>query len=327
MSNERNTGDEPPEERPSKGGDDALAALMTLAGSRTRIPEDAERRIRKSVQAEWRQATAVRRTVRWAAPLALAASVVVALTIGLRTPEVVSRPIGTVARVSDAAIGFAAGDEVAIGDTIATTASGGLSFSLRDDTSVRIARDSVLVIDGKAEFTLLAGAVYLDTGESIYPDRQIVLNSEFGTVTDVGTQFAVTLSQSAMRVAVREGRVDIATGARTLAALAGNSVTVAEGVSPVSDAISPVDEAWDWAEALAPRFDLEGRSVLDFLKWVSRETGMELEFASDADRQAAMSATLYGSIDDLTPMEALVSVMPTTAFDYVIDGDAISVRR
>ena len=67
--------------------------------------------------------------------------------------------------------------------------------------------------------------------------------------------------------------------------------------------------------------------MLDFLSWVARETGMELEFADDSDRAAADSARLYGSIDDLTPMEALASVMPTTSFDYLIDGDAISVRR
>jgi hypothetical protein len=315
------SGDGSPDDR-----DEALAALLSLAGNRRDIPPGVEDRVRAGVETEWRRATAMRRTVRWAAPLALAASMVLAVAIGFRVDAPAPGPIGQVARVTDAAAGLLPGDAVNVADMLETSAAGGLSFVLEDDTSVRLAPGSTLRIDAEDAYTLLAGAVYVDTGGDPVAERRVGISTGFGTVTDVGTQFAVTLAASGMEVAVREGRVDIATGQAVVPATAGRRVTVASDAGTTSEPVSPSDAAWQWVEALAPQFRIEGKSVLDFLSWVARETGMELEFGDPGDRRAAETATLHGSIDDLTPMEALVSVMPTTRFSYVIDGDAISVR-
>jgi len=327
MNNERSTDNEASAGKRTDENDELVARLMSLAGPRADIPSGTEARVRDKVESEWLRATAGRRHRRRAVPLALAASVVlVAVAIGFRSQEITPpAAVGSFARVVGEAGGYAAGDTVYRGDIV--DSADGLSFVLRDTTSIRLDGNSSLRVDDGDEFTLLSGRVYVDTGDAIYRDRPITIRTGLGSVTDVGTQFAVALQAAELQVAVREGRVDIATADDTVGADAGTRVVVAAGTLPVAETISPADADWDWAEALAPAFDLDGRSLLDFLKWVARETGMDLEFADEADRRAAMAEIMSGSIDDLTPMEALVSVMPTTSFDYVIDGDAISITH
>ena len=56
---------------------------------------------------------------------------------------------------------------------------------------------------------LLDGRVYADTGNYVYRDRALVIETGMGTVTDVGTQFSVDARGGSLDVAVREGRVDV----------------------------------------------------------------------------------------------------------------------
>jgi hypothetical protein len=91
--------------------------------------------------------------------------------------------------------------------------------------------------------------------------------------------------------------------------------------------VSPDSDYWSWASRLAPVYTIDGKSLLDFLKWVSRETGMRLEFPNDDVRLAAMRTDLHGSIGNVGPLDALDAVVTTTAFRYRIDGGRIVVDR
>lgn len=73
----------------------------------------------------------------------------------------------------------------------------------------------------------------------------------------------------------------------------------------------PHDPSWDWAAALAPPFDIDRQPLIDFLQWAARETGRELVFTSDAARVAAMVNRLSGTVEGLTPSEAIDAVRPT----------------
>ena len=82
---------------------------------------------------------------------------------------------------------------------------------------------------------------------------------------------------------------------------------------------------WDWAEGLAPPFDIDGRKLIDFLRWVEAQTGRTLEFADAKAEQVARDTVLSGSVDN-APLLMLPSVLATTDLGSTLDGDRILIR-
>lgn len=328
----------------------SLASLIKLAGEQPEIPLGIESRVYNRVQQEWRNSAAqpsgdtsydkvhkswrrsARRSnrLRWLVPAAAAAVAVFAVLLSMRpepTPPLVA---ATVARVIDAGhVGtlHANGSDVHVGETISTAENEGLSLLLARGESLRIDQRTELRVDGTDRFTLLSGRVYADTGLFLYRDGGLTIDTAFGTVTDVGTQFAVAMSDATLDVAVREGRVDIRTEAEAFAARMGERLVLAAGQSAEVSSLDAHDEYWSWTTDLAPVFDTSNRSLLDFLKWAARETGRELVFDSDATRMFAMQTDVSGSIAGLTPDEALASILSTTSFRFKIETDKVFIAR
>jgi hypothetical protein len=71
---------------------------------------------------------------------------------------------------------------------------------------------------------------------------------------------------------------------------------------------------------------IEGRSLLSFLQWVSRELGRHLEFATPQVRDIAARTILHGTVQGREPSEALADVLATTSLSYEIRGDTILVQ-
>ena len=51
---------------------------------------------------------------------------------------------------------------------------------------------------------------------------------------------------------------------------------------------------------------------VEFLAWAARETGRRLVYASPAVAQRAEQTLLKGSVDDLSPQQAVAAVLATT---------------
>jgi ferric-dicitrate binding protein FerR (iron transport regulator) len=332
--------------------DETMERLLRLAGPRAEIPADIEARVYERVHRQWQAAsqppdgsrvyrfvrrewekdTTRRRYRRWALPVALAASVVLAVTLLLQQPP--SAParaaIGTVARVvATAAPGTlpAAGEPVYAGDVLATGAGQKLSVVINDAVSLRLDQNTTLAAVARDEFRLESGRVYADTGDFMYREQSLVVHTPMGTVTDVGTQFSVQLAAERLDVAVREGRVDVSRGADEFVAVAGERLRLHESDVAEMDAIAPHDPYWDWTASLAPVFDIENKSLLDFLRWAARETGRELVFEDNELRMSAMRTDLHGSVEDFEPLEAVESVLATTRFRYRLKADRIVIER
>ena len=77
---------------------------------------------------------------------------------------------------------------------------------------------------------------------------------------------------------------------------------------------------------VAPGFDIEGRSLEAFLSWVSRETGLRTDL-HDEDTVRAAEIDLHGSIDGLTPVEALAAVLPACGLKHRIDAGTLQIER
>jgi ferric-dicitrate binding protein FerR (iron transport regulator) len=329
--------------------EEALARLMRIAGPRPDISPDVESRVYEralkewqvstapadstrvyeNVQRSWRMAGVRRQVLRWAVPLAVAASAVL-VAVMMQQPVAPTAPVvGTVARVIgvSAEIGIANGDSVYPGATLTTGDGQGLSLLLVGSESVRLDANSVLQIDDRARFTLLQGRMYADTGRFAYRNGGLQIDTDLGTVTDVGTQFAVEVDGDTLDVAVREGRVDVRQDADAFVAIAGERLVVNKAGSAEVTELASHSTYWRWVAELAPRFDIENKSLMDFLHWASREAGLELVFASDELRMAAMRTELHGSVEDFGPIEAIESVLATTAFRYRIEQGKVVIER
>lgn len=335
---------------PSDRDEETMARLLQLAGPRSSVPDEVEARVYERVHSEWQAATrkpdggqvyanvhrawrkgpSRRRVMRWAVPVALAASVLLAVGLVMRPGPEIAAPV-TVARVVKL-VGFegnarlADGQDIAVGARLSTRAGEGISLQLVNAASLRIDENSVVTFDGQNHLTLVAGRIYADTGDFVYRNNRLVVDTPFGAVTDIGTRFAVAAGQDALDIAVRDGRVDLRDGALSATAVGGERMQVSGGQVAV-DALAPHDSYWHWTASLAPAFDIENKSLLEFLRWATRETGLELEFADDDLRMAAMRTDLHGSVTDLEPLDAIVSVLATTRFRYRIEHDRLIVER
>jgi ferric-dicitrate binding protein FerR (iron transport regulator) len=228
-----------------------------------------------------------------------------------------------------AAVGAGQGDDRhrCAGDVLATGDGQMLSVAINNAASLRLDQNTRLEIVARDEFRLESGHVYADTGDFMYRDHGLVMHTPMGTVTDVGTQFAVQVAAERLDVAVREGRVDVSDGANEFVAVAGERLRLHENDAAERDAIAPHDPYWDWTASLAPVFDIENKSLLDFLRWAARETGRELVFEDNELRMSAMRTDLHGSVEDFEPLEAVESVLATTNFRYRLEADRIVIAR
>lgn len=344
--NEKST----PDRRP-QSDDETLARLLQLAGRSEPIASDIENRVYRAVREEWLASTSqpdssrvytnVRRewnksparrswTHRWTVPLAMAASAILALAILLQpAPPVEGRlPVGTIAKhVGTQGDPGNVGSEIYVGDRLTTGADGGMSVSLANAESLRLDEQTTLVVVGAHRFELVDGRIYADTGDFMYRNKGLVIDTPMGTVTDVGTQFSVNLADGLLDIAVREGRVDVLNEGLEFVAVAGERMRLERGQAATFEDIAAHDDYWDWVSNLAPAYDIENRSLLEFLRWATRETGLELVFESNDLRMAAMRTDLHGSVDGFAPDEAIGAVLSTTTFDYRFDSGKLVIYR
>ena len=216
---------------------------------------------------------------------------------------------------------------VKAGDVISSGSGEGLSVLLARGESLRIDANTQIRIDDNDRVTLRRGRIYADTGIFVYRQGGLKIDTPFGQVRDVGTQFSVAASTEGLDVAVREGRVNIENQDDLYSARQGERLILRHGQDASVDRIDSHDDYWNWVADLAPDFDLQNKSLLDFLKWAARETGKELLFDSDESRMRAMRTDVHGSVVGLTPGEALEAILATTTVRYRIGEDRIVIER
>jgi len=318
---------------------DPVADLVRLAGARPPVPAERAARVEARVRESWQAGVSSRRRVRWASwgvGIAAAAALVLALGAGWR---LVSRPpapavlVATVERVSGTvtvagpageALPLAAKAQVFLDVPIVAGPDGRAALRLSTGPSLRLDVGTRVRFTGASTLRLEEGAVYVDSQGG----RPVLVETPWGQVTELGTQFEVRVGRGGVRVRVREGSVELAgNGAsegRAWEAGAGAELTLATDGRLSRAAVSPHGEAWGWVQEIAPSFELEGRTLGDFLAWVGRESGWRVAWA-DPSRAAAGSAVLHGSIEGLSPEQALAAVLPTCGLANRRDGETVVV--
>jgi len=318
----------------SRETDVELEALMQEIGAREQPDSKMTDAVRELVHAEWLAVVHERRRMRWkAATLAIAASVV--LTAGILLfvlPRSGVEPV--VARVDrlvgDGAVLVSGGDtapviantQVHAEQTLRTASNVRAALQLAPHLEVRMDQNSEAKFVAADRIVLYRGALYVDaSGPQSAP---LSIETPFGNIQHVGTQYETRLEESALRIRVRTGEVRWVRDSEETTAQAGEQLSVSKsGVSREPIAVSGGD--WQWLAQVAARFELENHSVAEFLDWAGHEMGCEVVYASERAHAAAREVILHGSVEGLTPDSALAAVLSTTHFTYTQAANRITI--
>lgn len=296
---------------------------------------------RVSAHRPWRSGRGWKKTGRLALVAGLAAAAIIVYRLQ-SPPMEADVPFATVAK-SAGGVDVRRGDVVRpigprglqtlrVGDALTTGAEGRVALELMSGQHLRIDSRSEISVAGVDLVELRAGRVYFDSevgdlqaqlGDS--EPSSFRLDTRFGLVEHVGTQYEAGLVGAGLRVRVREGAVVIRDDARRLTASAGDEVEITASGAPRRTTIAADDPAWQWVEDLATIAPAAEYRLNDVLQWVSRETGHALEFGAGSEARAR-SVVLYG-LAGLSPRETLDVLRSTTAFDYVVTDQTLLVSE
>lgn len=320
------------ERTPGEVDEADIARLLAKTGPRTQPSAAATAEVRSAVEAEWRRQVEARAARRRYTGWAVAAGVAVA-AVGAWLASPLYRPeptaVATVARVvGDVGIEtgggqwvpLSAGSVVESGTVLRTGAGGRAAVDLESGVQLRLDVGTELALNDVDEATLSRGAVYVDSGVAAGGDARFILETPAGDVRHLGTQYSAAFDDGALRVGVREGRVEISGQRASVVAAAGESVLIDDG-RVTRSALARNAPEWDWVANVIPPFEIEGRTVHEFLVWASRETGHDVAYASPEVESVANRVTLSGTVEGLPPQQAVEAVLATTSLAArVADG-------
>lgn len=329
----------------NKADEQELAAIIRGAGARTRPPEAAREAVYAAVHTEWRAVVASRTRARWrtlgwslaatlavatvgawlAVPLVRPAAATVAEVVRSSGPVTVGPvnigPVNIGDNPGKSSLASAQAGTAIVAGTMVGTGQGGRAALRIGAASVRIDEDSLVAFVSADQLVLRRGAVYVDTGGAGAGSLRV--GTPLGTVEHLGTQYETRLVGESLRVSVREGRVAVDRPDRPdhnsarLEGVAGERLTVESDGAVQRQIIGRSGEQWAWTSEIAPAFAIDERPLPEFLHWVSRETGLQVAYASPAVERQAEAVILRGSVTGLTPAQALTAVLATTELQSV----------
>jgi ferric-dicitrate binding protein FerR (iron transport regulator) len=298
-----------------------LAGLLQEAGRRDAPPESVGREIRAAVHAEWQGIVRARRQRRvWLGAAAAAVVAACALWLALPLREQTAAVVATLERMTGPTMHSSGsqwrptvqGEPIRVGDRLRTDGAGRLALRIDTQTTVRLDENTLAVVTDADTLTLERGAAYIDAAPNTQTTPSLRIDTALGMVRHIGTQYEVRVAGNALRVSVREGKVELQDGAGLTLATAGERLTLDAPGRVQRSAVAPDAASWNWISTVTPSFAIEGRPLIEFLTWAGRELGQEVVFADARTESEVRDVTLRGSIDGLAPETALRAVLSTT---------------
>ncbi len=194
-----------------------------------------------------------------------------------------------------------------------------IGILLTNGVSVRLDELTEIELESGSRIHLMAGTVYVDSGRHRFTIQPIQIVTQQGKASDIGTQFELQYIDDVLRLRVREGRVLLQREADQISSAQGDQLSIDSGGQIVWAQIASDDPEWSWVETVAPAPDIDGEPVTVLLDWVGRETGRKIKFDNPDVKIAADRTILHGDVQDLSPMEALVTMLSTTDLEFSLD--------
>ena len=313
--------------------DRALEELLGKAEPRPLPPQQDEEIVRQAVRVEWDRVSTRRIRTRRVTQIALAASVLLAVFASLnalrgpfdgnRLEQVASieKQFGVITILGD-------------GEAVQTGMESGLTLAWNDGGSLRLDQNTHLEFVSGTEIYLQSGRIYFDSMPNGVPTvitdpdtAKLTIRTDAGTVRHYGTQFITQADGDELSVLVREGRVSIEGARVNETASMGERLTVSRNGQATVDTIELTGGDWRWIEKTSPSLTLDNRPIIEFLTWVSRETGQPLRFVSRSAKEVAETQDLRGVQNEVheEPSDALRKYMTTTALSWQIEDGVIVI--
>ncbi|MGI9204260.1 MAG: FecR family protein [Woeseiaceae bacterium] len=333
----------PSAKKGASGGEKTVERILSSAEPRP-VPSPGESEaVRQHVLAEWQSVARRRKKQRHRVSLAIAASVLMAVFVvfnslrinGIADVQIASidKSFGSVYVLGENTEMLEGSDlmTVARGQTLVTDGESGVGLTWEGGASMRIdAKTRVEFVD-RNMVHLHSGRVYFDSAPERLAARQstgpvvaLTIRTEHGTVKHIGTQYMVRSDFKGLTVSVREGEVELGTTTGSDSATGGQQLQFPGGRGASIVNIRTYGDNWQWTEQLSPDINVEGRSIFDFLRWVSHETGLGIEFESPAVEDAVKTDTLKGLVN-VNPTDALRIWMMGVDLDWKIENGVIRI--
>jgi ferric-dicitrate binding protein FerR (iron transport regulator) len=299
---------------------DLLAELLQRSGPRPAPSMAAADAARAEARRAWQAGVQIdrsrKKTRRIISGLATAALLAAAVwryeTLRIANPAIAARLDGST-RV------------LRIDEQFRTEAAERVRMTLLSGVEVRLDGDTEIHFAGPSAIALERGALFVDTGATRSAASSVEIRTAAGTARDIGTQFEVRILAGVTRVRVREGVVQLIHGEKTHTASRGVEL-VADGTSVTQREAPAAGADWKWVSLAAAPYDTDGKSLSQFLEWVGREGGWEIQFSDEQLRRATSSIVLHGSIAGQSPDQALETILPTCGLTHRIEGDRVTIQ-
>ncbi|MFT7651341.1 MAG: hypothetical protein ACI9ON_000892 [Limisphaerales bacterium] len=195
-------------------------------------------------------------------------------------------------------------------------------MALNDIGDIRLSKGARAEIYSGEELRLLNGSIYIDT----QGDADITILTPFGTVSDIGTRFAVTVDENQLVVGVRHGEVRVESRFGELHAKGQGStasvVTVDDQGSRTHTEPSSA-ERWEWIHAVSPGYD--NNTVMGAVRQIADDLGVELTFENRGVEAGVTNVAVQGDLQNLQPRQALQYVFQDSGMNYQLDAENLTI--
>jgi ferric-dicitrate binding protein FerR (iron transport regulator) len=209
------------------------------------------------------------------------------------------------------------------GDTLHTEGDGLIALEMQDGLLLRLNVSTEVRFVDQDEIELIAGTIYIDSGNGI-SSQPLEVNTPFGSLQHVGTQYEVHSDEASLRVRVREGRVAVRSSTGETIGVDGEQLLFDDAGLSSRVEIASDDPAWDWVISLATLPPADDYPLGATLTWAAREMGLTLEYASPAARRQINDQVVFG-LEDLNPIETLDVLERTSDLRTEIRGTRLVV--
>jgi ferric-dicitrate binding protein FerR (iron transport regulator) len=314
--------------------EDLLAEMLRKAGPRAGIPRGTEERLRAAARAALIRKRSGRRRAQGLRMLAAAASLVLLVWAVRTVPRqgTSGTPVVATVEYSTAAPEVSDRGDVVLDQEISTSEGQVLALRASTGHSIRLAPGTRARFTDMQSLELLAGAVFVDSGPDFNDDSgdssstaALSIQTPFGVVTELGTRYVVDVAESRLAVRVRGGSVEVESDSGRHRAEAGFQLTVGGDGAASLERTLPFGEGWEWVLDAAVAPEIDGRPLSVLLDWVVRETGWSLEFDDPQTAARAPEIVLRGSIEGLSPEDALAAILPTCALAHRVSSGKVIV--
>jgi len=211
------------------------------------------------------------------------------------------------------------------GDIIETGADSAIAIGWSTAGSLRMSAGSEVTLVSNEGIRLTSGEIYYDSRSFNSSDTTpIEVETEFGTIHHVGTQFLASVDSAGARISVREGQVTFENETKSVVINSGESAHIDRALFATTSPITPNDDAWAWAPLIAPDWNVDGRSTMEIIHWLARETGLAVEFESEVASRYATTDRIRG-IGEIEPIRAMSIIPVATELRFEINDAAIRI--